>query len=62
MLNGYNGDLLIITRTMREKTARSKRALVVTELFNIEANDFDANKSIHCNRTHEKRDPEIEIR
>ena len=24
------------------KTARSKRALVVTELFNVEANDFDA--------------------
>ena len=33
-----------------KKTARCRRVLIVTELFNIAVNDFDANKSTRCRR------------
>ena len=33
-----------------KETVRYKRVLIVTELFNTAANDFDAEKSAHCSR------------
>ena len=42
-------------RTWKE-TVR-KRALIVTELFNIAANECGAKKFARCNRTRYKRDP-----
>ena len=44
-------------------TVRLKRVLVVTELFDVAVNDFEARKSarlktvVHCNRTRCNRDP-----
>ena len=34
---------------------RCKRVHVVTELFNIAVNDFDAKESVRCNQTRCKR-------
>ena len=33
-----------------KKTARCRRVLIVTELFNIAVNEFDAKKSTRCRR------------
>ena len=35
---------------MQKETAHYKWVLIVTELFNIAVNDFDAKKSAHCSQ------------